>query len=334
VKRPGGALVVSLDFELYWGSRDRRSLAESRGNLEGTREAVPRLLEAFRRHGIHATWATVGLLFCDGKAEALQAAPARRPSYDDPNLSPYPHLESMRDEDAALHFAPDLVRRILDTPGQELATHTFAHYYCLEPGQTAAQLREDLAAAQRLARTKFGRTLESLVFPRNQAGRAAIELLKEVGILCYRGNERAWCYRARNRESESRLRRLVRLLDTYFDVSGANTYPLAGPAERPVDLPSSRFLRPYSPRLRALDGLRLRRIRSAMATAARRGEVFHLWWHPENFGTRTSENLAFLERVLAAFDRLRARHGMRSLTMAEAARERLGLVAGGGRASA
>jgi peptidoglycan/xylan/chitin deacetylase (PgdA/CDA1 family) len=332
----GGRLVISFDFELFWGVRDSTTLARYGPNILGVREAIPRLLETFEKHGIRATWGTVGFLFFDDKDELLAHLPGVRPDYADRRLSPYEALSDIGPDEKRdpYHFGLSLIRQILACPGQEIGTHTFAHYYCLEPGQTAAQLREDLAAAQRLARTKFGRTLESLVFPRNPPGRAAIELLKEVGILCYRGNERAWCYRARNRESESRLRRLVRLLDTYFDVSGANTYPLAGPAERPVDLPSSRFLRPYSPRLRALDGLRLRRIRSAMATAARRGEVFHLWWHPENFGTRTSENLAFLERVLAAFDRLRARHGMRSLTMAEAARERLGLVAGGGRASA
>lgn len=320
---PGGALVVSLDFELFWGMRDRRTLDRSRDGLARTREVVPRLLDTFRRHDVHATWATVGLLFCDGRAEALEASPRRKPTYADPNLSPYPFIASVEERDAEVLFAPDLVQRILETPGQELATHTFSHYYCLEPGQTAEQFREDVLAAQRLARAKFGRTLESLVFPRNQAGADAIAALKGTGILCYRGNQTAWCYRPRNRTRDASLARAARLLDTYLDVSGPNTYRLPAPEEAPTNLPASRFLRPCSPRLRHLEPLRLRRITRAMEAAARKGEVFHLWWHPENFAAHPEENFGFLERVLDAFDELHGRRGMRSLTMAEAARERL-----------
>ena len=34
------------------------------------------------------------------------------------------------------HFGLSLVRRIKDCPHQEIGTHTFSHYYCLEDGQT------------------------------------------------------------------------------------------------------------------------------------------------------------------------------------------------------
>lgn len=319
-----GALIISLDFELYWGIRDLVGLERCRQRLAGTREVVPKILAAFGRHRIHATWATVGLLFCGDRAEALHAAPSRRPTYADPNLSPYPYLAALPDDDAPLHFAPDLVRRILDTPNQELASHTFSHYYCLEPGQSLEQLRGDLRAAQQIARKKFGVTLESLVFPRNQASAAVLGALGDAGFVAYRGTEAAWCYRPHSAREGSPLRRLVRLLDTYVDVTGPNSYPLLGDSSTPVNLPSSRFLRPFSRRLAVLEFLRLRRIVSAMESAARRGEVFHLWWHPENFGLHQEENLAFLDKVLEAFTKLRADHGMRSLTLAEAARERLG----------
>jgi hypothetical protein len=44
-----------------------------------------------------------------------------------------------------------------------------------------------------------------------------------------------------------------------------------------------------------------------------------LWWHPHNFGADTTENIAFLSRVLEHFRRLRESCGMQSATMAEAA---------------
>ena len=88
---------------------------------------------------------------------------------------------------------------------------------------------------------------------------------------------------------------------------------------RLVDVRASAFLRPYSPRFRHLDAIRLRRLAGAMTHAAKHGKVFHLWWHPHNFGKYPKESLAFLDLVVDHFAELRRRHGMESLTMAEAA---------------
>jgi hypothetical protein len=85
-----------------------------------------------------------------------------------------------------------------------------------------------------------------------------------------------------------------------------------------VNVPSSRFLRPAR-QPGYLEKLRLKRIVSAMEVAARHGEVFHLWWHPHNFGVETDRNLAFLGAVLDRFGELSRRYGMRSMTMAEVA---------------
>ena len=83
----------------------------------------------------------------------------------------------------------------------------------------------------------------------------------------------------------------------------------------PTDVPATRFLRPYDPRLRGLDGLRLRRIRRELAEAAARGAAYHLWWHPHNFGVHLAENLAFLDGVLDAAAEL----GLESRNMGELA---------------
>lgn len=86
-----------------------------------------------------------------------------------------------------------------------------------------------------------------------------------------------------------------------------------------VNVPSSRFLRPFNARLAPLDGLRLRRIEKAMEQAALTGGTFHLWWHPENFGVDLAENLHMLGQVLDVFERLRGEHGMWSRSMHEIA---------------
>jgi hypothetical protein len=58
-----------------------------------------------------------------------------------------------------------------------------------------------------------------------------------------------------------------------------------------------------------------------METAARRRRLFHLWWHPHNFGVDLQENLAFLRKILDHFRILQDRYGMRSMTMAAVADE-------------
>src|SRR5262249_22378807 len=89
-----------------------------------------------------------------------------------------------------------------------------------------------------------------------------------------------------------------------------------------IDVTASRFLRP-STATGPLEWLRLTRITTAMEQAARRGTVFHLWWHPHNFGVGLDANIAFLSALLDYFRTLQHRYGMRSLTMTEVAAEAL-----------
>jgi phosphosulfolactate synthase len=319
----GGAFVVSLDFELHWGVRDLWSVNDYRQNLLGARAAIPALLRLFEEFEIHATWATVGLLFFESRDEMLGAFPARRPAYVAPGLSPYGALDDVgrNEREDPFHFAPSLIRRIADTPGQEIGTHTFSHYYCLEPGQSVDDFRADLECAQGVARAKIGRAAESIVFPRNQITDESLGVCRDLGLVAYRGNLDHWAYRADRRDAtQSSLRRALRLADSYAPLTGTNVHAGRPAAALPVDVPASRYLRPYFPALRRFEPLRLQRIAGALERAATTGATFHLWWHPHDFGDHLDANLAFLRRVLVRFARLRDRYGMESLTMAEAAR--------------
>lgn len=319
---PPGTFVISLDYELHWGVRDKRTVEAYRENLLGTRQAVPAMLRLFSEYGIRATWATVGFLFFDRKEELLAHLPATRPEYTNANLSPYPVLGEIGPDEAAdpYHFGLDLLRQIQATPGQEVATHTFCHYYALEAGQTAAAFRADLAAAVAAGR-RIGVNIKSLVFPRNQYNAAYLAIGRELGLTSYRGNEQHWIYKERSEEQQALWKRGARLLDAYVNLSGHHTFRLpdvAGPYP-PFNIPASRFLRPWSRKTAIGEELRLRRIEAGMTHAARHGEVFHLWWHPENFGANLPQNMANLTRLARHFDRLRAAHGFESATMGELA---------------
>jgi hypothetical protein len=217
--------------------------------------------------------------------------------------------------------------QIRDTPNQEIATHTFSHYYCLEPGQTADDFRADLLAAQQVA-SSLGIQIRSIVFPRNQCASTHLAVCAELGIRVYRGTEQSWAYRAARADAQGPLRRALRLADSYLNITGHQTASLANAVDGDmVNIPASRFLRPYRPQLRHLDGLKIRRITRAMTHAAREKAIFHLWWHPHNTGGNLSRNLAELRKLLEHFKQLADAYGMRSLTMAETAAE---LTAGRG----
>jgi hypothetical protein len=314
-----GCFVVSLDFELHWGVLDR-PLAPYRENLMGERRAIERMLSEFERREIHATWAVVGMLFARTREELLAMAPHERPTYLDESLSPYAAMERVgRDEhDDPLHFGRDVIEAIARTPHQEIGTHTFSHYYCLEPGQTAQQFEADLVAA-RQASADFGDACASLVLPRNQHNPAYDDVLRRAGVRAVRCGERQRVYRGVSARSEHPGRRLARLADTYAPVLGDRTFERPRPASGLVRVPASAFLRPYSPRLRSLDRLRVARVEREMTRAARAGRGFHLWWHPHNFGTHLEENIAVLSALLDTFAVLRERHGMTSRSMREIA---------------
>jgi peptidoglycan/xylan/chitin deacetylase (PgdA/CDA1 family) len=316
-------MVISLDFELHWGVRDWMPVnGRYRSNLLGARSAVPRLLEIFQEFEVAATWATVGLLFAATRAEAKHFAPVRKPRYLDRTLWPY--AEPVGDDEAEdpLHYARSLIQLIKVTPRQEIASHTFSHYYCLEPGQQADDFRADLESAIAIAE-HCGIRLRTVVFPRNQVNPAYAPILREAGFSAYRGNQAGEAYRAVPGDALDGRMRVRRLLDAYVDLDRASPVACADllDADGLVNVRASRFLRPFKPLLASIESRRLRRICGGLDEAARSGGIFHLWWHPHNFGAHLTENLRSLRHILEHFSRLRRTEGFMSLNMADVAEQ-------------
>jgi len=314
-----GIFIVSLDFELNWGVHDVFSLEQYGENLKGVRTAIPRMLALFEQFDIHATWATVGMLCFDSKEELMGNLPLVQPKYENEAYSSYGKLVTVgeNEEQDPYHFGLSLVRQIASSPNQEIGTHTFSHYYCLENGQNAEQFEADLITSIKVCSID-GQPIRSLVFPRNQWNKNYLQLCKDAGIVSFRGNEENWMYKAGRFGSQSKVKRMLRLLDCYINISGQNTYPIDSVEMEPLtNLRSSRFLRPFSQRLRGMEPLRLRRIKKGIESAARKGEVFHLWWHPHNFGRNTDENISFLTEILQYVEEMKVKYGFQSFNMGE-----------------
>ena len=311
-------LIVSLDYELFWGLQDAWTLEEYEQNLLGVREVVPKMLKLFEKHGIHATWAAVGFLFAKNEQELRRYFPEELPAYDNAIRSPYPLFGKIgQDEiDAPCYYAPELIPMIAAISGQEIGSHTFSHYYCLEKGQTPAQFRADMRAAQAIAKD-HGHALSSVVLPRNQCAPAYNQILAELGFTSYRDEENDWIH---ERIKYEPLLRLLRLADVYLPLTGQGGY-IPQVEDGIVNLVGSRMYKPFFKPLAAFEWLKLRRIKRQMLHSAKNGLTFHLWWHPHNVGVRTDYHIQQLEEIFSYYDELKEKYGMRSLNMGEAARE-------------
>src|SRR5680860_48500 len=137
-----GFLVISLDFELLWGVFDKVDYKEKEAYFNNTREVIPEILGLFSKHHIHSTWATVGMLFNKNWEEWRGNVPESLPNYKNTDLSAYDYGKTINSPETEFYcFAKDLILQIQNTTGQEIGTHTYSHYYCLEEGQTLASFK-------------------------------------------------------------------------------------------------------------------------------------------------------------------------------------------------
>jgi peptidoglycan/xylan/chitin deacetylase (PgdA/CDA1 family) len=313
-----GKFIISLDFELHWGSVEKWDINVRKDYFDVTRESIPKVLDLFKEYDIHATWATVGFLFARNKKQLLEFLPEQRPSYVNNKLYYYHLIENEEvgenEEDDPYHFGVSLINRIINTPHQELASHTFSHYYCTEKGQTKEQFDADLSAVQKIAKENFNIELKSLVFPRNQLNMDYLDVVKKHGIKVVRSNLDLWFS-----NDSLKIMALARAFDTLMPISGTVTFQLddSNRYDDTLLLPASRFLRPFCGKEKMIQKLKVTRIKKEMTMAAKNNRSYHLWWHPHNFGYFVDENMTYLEDILKHYKELREKYNFESNSMIE-----------------
>lgn len=312
-----GYLVISLDFELLWGMKDKSNCEEYKENVINARYAIPQIIEMFEKYNIHATWATVGLIMNKTKEELLQNIPPIVPKYKNKKYSTYEYFDGIgeSEETDPYHYGEKIVLSIIKQNNQEVGTHTYSHYYCSELGADKESFESDISKARNLMSQKYGLTCKSIVFPRNQYTDDSIDVIKKLGILCYRGNPKKG-YDSTKKGFFLLVQRALRFIDSYIPIYGAITYPNVRVEKEVVNVAASRFFRPYSGK-KLLEYLKIKRIKGQMKHAAKQGEMFHLWWHPHNFGEKTNVMINELEDILKYYTELNSRYSFESVNMKE-----------------
>ncbi len=310
-----GVFCISLDFELQWGVFEKMKVG-NKANIyfNNTRVAIPAMLELFSQYDIQVTWAIVGMIFNQNVEMWNKNKPDLLPGYINKSVSSYHwcdlRLEYIQESNL---FAPELIDQIKSTPGVEIGTHSYSHYYCQEKGQTISQFKVDLEKAKELAFAK-GISIESLVFPRNQFNNAYMNVCHQMGIKSVRTNPDKWYWDTSRKDTLAV--KIMRTADVWFPINRKSVVPLdsINVDENPVKIPASRLYRAWT-KNRMLNTLKMKRILSEMTLAAKTGGLYHLWWHPHNFGNHPDECLSELKQILEHYTYLQKEYGLLSMNM-------------------
>jgi len=247
------------------------------------------------------------------------------PRYHDQQLNPL-HVHTGLDEaNDPYHFGSSLIAEIMNTAGQELGSHTYSHYYTLEPGASVEVFTKDLQEAKKVLNAPT-----SLVLPRNQYHEGMLAAAYAEGITVARSNPQDWFWQTSAQSSESLWKKVMRTLDHYFPLSKDTSFhvdELIQKPDQPLLLPASRFLRPPGIIDRIFQKRKLVRIKKEMTIAAQKGHVYHLWWHPHNFAVDTRKSFDELSQILTHFQSLKKDYGMESLNMGEIADRKMNQLA-------
>lgn len=310
-----GIFCISLDFEKFWGLHDVADPDEVSVNLMKVSDIIKRKLEIFENKGIHATWATVGLLLDENPIKTYSYK--GKINYEIAEYSPYPLAEKYKKVEPSILSGVDEVKQILNTEHQELASHSFSHLYAIEKGIDRPAFIEDIDDMI-YALSKFNSQATSIVFPRNQVNEEWLELLNSAGYKAFRGNQQNSLWSNESYSKESLVKRGRRWSDAYFGKSKTQFSRLKDLQKiiGMINIPATRFLRPVSAK-KSLEKRKINKIKKEMELCAQEGYLYHLWWHPHNFAGEVETAFEQLNQILDHYQFLKEEYGFESLNMRE-----------------
>lgn len=318
-----GTFIISLDFELIWGLAgwDSKKIDSYYNNIDNATIAMERIINLFDKYDIKCTIAFVGAMnYYTLNELMIDVKNYKTPTYTNSSFCSFnsflPYIEENK-YPSSNFFCKGIIERLKNNYNVELATHTFSHYYCLEDGQTVENFKQDISYALNNAKEN-NINIKSIVFPRNQVSKEYLDICNQLGITHYRGTLNNFLYRTNKTESRYSLKGTLRFLDTYLNLSGYNTFKCQFyKNNKIINVPGSRFLRPYSKHLSLLEKYKIKRIKNSMKYAAINKEIYHLWWHPHNFGMNINHNLSNLEEICKYYYLLKNKYNFQSKFISE-----------------
>ena len=283
-----GIIVISMDLEKRWGVHDLYldNFEIYKNNIFNIDKVVDKTLQMFDEYQIRATWAAVGALALDSWEDYFNLIP-NPANYTNKKLiinRSYRQLKGSENH----FFGSHLLRNILSAVGQDLGSHTFSHLYFQEEGLTKDDFLNDSKMVEYIWKGKLKtQPPSSLVFPRNQVN--YLESISDTSIRIYRSVEKGFYNNDNSTAANNLISRAMRLVDSI--------YPYQKKAEK-INVNNTRaslFIRFNLPVL--LWKMQLERINYELDQLGE-GEIFHIWWHPENLGDDLIQSFNRLESII------------------------------------
>ena len=310
-----GAFVISIDFEMMWGSTciGQNVVDGFKYRIQHINEIIDRLLREFEKYSIHATWAVVGAIACSSKQDVLERMDYDL-VYDSWGCDIKEYISQIKKSELDQYFGRRFLVKIVQTKHQFIGSHTFSHFYVDEKPDDNVLLEKELLNSRR-ALQPYSDNVISVVFPKNQVKHNMLDTLKKNGFEVYRGVQKL-----KRCNGDSFFCRLVKFMDAYFPLCGKCEYDFDEIFEDGIsNVRASRIYRTFFSKLSLLEPLKTIRIKSEMTHAAKSKKVYHLWFHPHNFGSDVDKSFKSFEKILKHYQYLHERYGFQSLSMEECA---------------
>lgn len=303
--------MISIDTELSWGTFDVGRVDSYLPAYNRTRSVVNRLINLFDEYEVSATWATVAHLLHDCGGEH-RADPGPDYWWID---NWYGSLPCVTGRDRSLWYAPEMIDAIrqCQTP-QEIGVHAYSHLILGERGCSSRVAKREIDEAIRIMES-HGIEPESFVFPRNSIGHQ--EILSENGVRIYRGRDARWYERRA-------LPDVIRKVPRYIEEATKITPPSVIPTWDGdiIKLPGSQVFRPFHDGWQFTpSSSRVVKAKKGLDRAVSEGEIFHLRFHPFDFGFNPDDLLSKLAKVLHYANEMRDKGLLDVLCMREVADE-------------
>ncbi len=316
IKFEKGIFVLSLDFELIWGTADLGIEHFRKACVIERQVVIDRLLRLFEEFEISATWAILGHLFLD-KCESKKGQ--KHPEIVRPNFSWtkedwFAHDPCGKEDENSIHLGKSLVEKIRNCKvPQEIGSHSFSHIVFGDEGCSRETAEAEIVESIKVAEEQ-GIKLKSFVFPRNEIG--YLDVLKKYGFSSYRGVEPNWY---EDRKVSEKVRRGFRL----FDVIRAAAPPTVLPEKDETGMwniaGSAMYFPMHGFRRHIPVSTRVKRTIKGINAAVAKKEIFHFWFHPTNMVDEMEKMFDGLRQILEYVEKMRNERKLEILTMGEVA---------------
>ena len=285
-----GGLVVSIDFELYWGYRQQQQKPLSENQIEVDLNRLKALLD---RHNIYSTWAIVGELGASDSEIQVQN--------NSDNSTLYRQREWIKNH-------------LLNDPKVEIGSHSSRHIFYQEI--TAEQVRADLTNAYAQLHN-LDTTGSTIVYPRNQYDANILSMTERAGFQLYRATQSPWWLQSSKYSTERKLVRLFKHVSEFIPQDRSVRWTIKN--DHFVGMSDSRFFRlfPEGPIGDLFTKLYRSIIQYELQRSLSQRRFYHIWFHPHNFMTRP-HRLDELDAFFRYFNQIRKRYDAQSHHMRSA----------------